>query len=194
MNGNDWTTYMYNLHQYMEKQDKIIKLLETKIEQIEKDLQNKQNNNIEKIEYKFDQLKIEHLDGTLHIGLSPNDLANIDGLGVNQHTQPSYPPPLKQSLVSELGTYLQESGPSLIQDLALQYNTSFDEAYQSILLDDIQKQLPQRIAFYEQESVKTNRNRNAEQLRQYITKEIKNEIYQSLLTYMQTNEQKGEEE
>ena len=34
--------------------------------------------NIERIDYHFDQLKIERLEGTLNIGLNPSDLQNMD--------------------------------------------------------------------------------------------------------------------
>lgn len=41
--------------------------------------------NVEKIEYKFDQLKVESLDGTLNIGLNPNSLKEtIEDLAVEQ--------------------------------------------------------------------------------------------------------------
>jgi len=41
-------------------------------------LQTQLLNLLEKIEYKFDQLKVETLEGTLSIGLSPTELAKHD--------------------------------------------------------------------------------------------------------------------
>ncbi|WP_099157234.1 spore germination protein GerPC [Virgibacillus ndiopensis] len=194
MNGNEWTNYVYDLHQYIQKQDQEINQLKSRVTQLEQDIRDKNTNTIEKIEYHFDQLKIENLDGTLHIGLSPSDLANIEDLGVPKENQPNYQPPMKQQLQSDLSQYLQQTGPSMIRDLATQYNKPVDNAFQSMLLDDIEKQLPHRIAFYEQEAKNKRGMRSEESLQTYITDQIKNEIYQSLLKYMQKNEQKGEEE
>lgn len=196
MNGSGWNNYMHDLHQYIEEQAKIIKKLEARMETLEKAVPEKSNHTtIEKIEYKFDQLKIEHLDGTLHIGMSPSDLANMDDFnGQQPQQQPNYQMPFKQKLTSELNGYLKETGPSLIRNLSAQHHYSIDEAYQSILLQDIAKQLPERVAYYEQEAVKSNQSGSMEQLRLYITDRIKNEINQSLMQYMQTNGQKGDGE
>lgn len=183
---------MHDLYQHMKKQERMIERLATRVDQVEKSIQDKNSQTIEKIEYKFDQLKIEHLDGTLHIGMSPGDLANLDGLDMHQPQQPNYPP-LKQTLTSELNGYLQDNGPSIIRDLANQRHFTIDEGYQSILLADIAKQLPERVAFYEQEARRNNKPGTEDQLRFYITDQIKKEINQSLINYMQKNEQKGEE-
>ncbi|WP_106498058.1 spore germination protein GerPC [Lentibacillus sp. Marseille-P4043] len=190
MNGNEWTTYFYDLHQHIQEQGKKIKELESKLDQVETISKEKNKNTIEKIEYNFDQLKIERLEGTLHIGLSPSDLANIDDLGINQTNPANFQPPMKQSLLSDLSQHINQEGPALIQDLANQYRKPVDEGFQSIMLQDIEKQLPQRIAFYEQEAKDQNIN-SEDQLTAYITEQIKNEIYQSLVNYMQNNEQKG---
>lgn len=193
MNDSGWNNYLHDLHQHIEAQAKIIAKLEARMETLEKSVPEKGNHTtIEKIEYKFDQLKIEHLDGTLHIGMSPSDLANLDDLNVQPPQQPNYQAPFKQTLTSDLNSYLQETGPSLIRNLSAQHHYSIDESYQSILLEDIAKQLPERVSYYEQEAVKNNQSGSKEQLRIYITDHIKSEINQSLLKYMQTNEREGE--
>ncbi|GGB39612.1 hypothetical protein F3157_07275 [Virgibacillus dakarensis] len=200
MNGNEWTNYFYDLHQHMKEQDKKIKKLESRLNQVEQIAQEKNKNTIEKIEYNFDQLKIERLDGTLHIGLTPSDLANIDDLGINQANQANQgdqvgvEQPIKQTLLTDLSRYLSKEGPTLIQHLAEQYRNPVDKGFQSIMLQDIEKQLPHRIAFYEQEARKNNKVVSEDQLTAYITEQIKQEIYQSLVSYMQGNEQKGEDQ
>ncbi|WP_188455260.1 spore germination protein GerPC [Virgibacillus oceani] len=194
MNGNEWTNYVYDLHQYIQKQDDEINKLKTRVTQLEQDVREKNSNTIEKIEYHFDQLKIENLDGTLHIGLSPSDLANIGDIGIPKGTQPNYQPPMKQQLVSNLSQHLQQNGPPMIRDLAIQYNKPIDNGFQSMLLNDIEKQLPHRIAFYEQEAKNKRGINSDESLQAYITDQVKNEIYQSLLKYMQKNDHKGEEQ
>src|SRR5690625_980139 len=66
--------YVNELYQSINEQDLRIKQMEQSIEklltQIE-ELKNKESTHIEKIEYKFDQLKVETVEGTLHIGVLP---------------------------------------------------------------------------------------------------------------------------
>lgn len=194
MNGNEWTNYFYDLQQHIKDQDNKIKALESRLGQVEKTAQEKNKHTIEKIEYNFDQLKIERLDGTLHIGLSPSDLANMDDLGINQTNPADFQPPMKQALLSDLNDHITQEGPKIIQHLANQYRQPIDEGFQSMMLHDMEKQLPQRIAFYEQEAKKNQQINSEDQLKAYITEQVKHEIYQSLVTYMQENEQKGEDQ
>jgi len=83
--NEEWYNFFFDLHQLSIKQGKKIKQLEMKVAACEKKLFEFENEHstdhqqmIHKIEYHFDQLKIEHLNGTLHIGLSPSDLKNIE--------------------------------------------------------------------------------------------------------------------
>ncbi|MFB4167130.1 spore germination protein GerPC [Virgibacillus sp. JSM 102003] len=182
---NNWNNYMYNLLQRIDEQDRKIRSLESRVEKFEQKEPN--HNNIEKVEYHFDQLKIENLDGTLHIGLSPNDLKNIEDLSV-----PTGKTPFKQQLLTDLNRYLKEDGTNLIQNLADQNNFSIDNTDPSILIEDMAKQLPERIAFYEEESKRSKQELSDEQKKQFITEQIKNEIHHSLTTYMERNDSTNE--
>ncbi|WP_165767968.1 spore germination protein GerPC [Virgibacillus indicus] len=194
MNGNEWTNYIYDLHQHITEQEKKMEALEKRLLKLENDFQERNTNTIEKIEYNFDQLKIEHLDGTLHIGISPNDLANIEDFNVHQNPLQKKEPPLKQKLISELSGYIHENGPSLIQDFSAKYNHPIDDDFQLMMIQDIEKQLPGRISLYEQEALKDSTITNDQQSKQYISDQIKHEIHQSLLNYIQTNRRKGEDQ
>ncbi len=54
------------------------------------ELQNRPPVHVEKMEYKFDQLKVETLEGTLNIGLNPADLQNIEDFSVPSKKGPPY--------------------------------------------------------------------------------------------------------
>ncbi|SDQ87345.1 spore germination protein GerPC [Virgibacillus salinus] len=182
---NSWNNYMYNLLQRIEEQDRKIRSLESRVEKFEQKESNQ--NNIEKIEYHFDQLKIENLDGTLHIGLSPNDLKDIEDLSV-----PPGKTPVKQQLLSDLNRYLKEHGSNLIRNIADQNHFSIDNTDPSILIEDMAKQLPERITFYEEESKRKNQNLSEDQRKQFIMEQIKHEIHHSLTTYMERNDSENE--
>ncbi|MEN1970358.1 spore germination protein GerPC [Lentibacillus sp. N15] len=186
--------YFYDLHQHIQEQDHKIKNLESQLKKIEQSSQDHQHTTIEKIEYNFDQLKIERLDGTLHIGLSPGDLANMDQLGINQRNTVENKPPMKQTLQTDLRQHIYQEGPKIIQHLADQYQHPVDENFRNVMLADIEKQLPQRIQYYEQEARNNQHLANEDQVMAYVMDRIKQEIHQSLITYMQGNGEKGEDQ
>ncbi|API91044.1 putative spore germination protein GerPC [Virgibacillus pantothenticus] len=187
MNHSNWSAYMYDIHEYMRQQQALIQQLLSRVNELEEKLQNTKSNRIEKVEYHFDQLKIEQLDGTLHIGLSPQDLANLEeDCSIGQVKPPNYQPPLKQTIQAELNDYLHQNGPAMIRQLASEYNVGVDDGYPSILIQDMIKQLPGRIAFYEKEAHNQKNLRTKEELHAYIADKIKNEIDQSLRKYMDT--------
>ncbi|WP_261303809.1 spore germination protein GerPC [Paenibacillus andongensis] len=81
-----WQQWAQQVSAYIEMQKQRIDKLEqtvTKLQTDLNDLKNQKGVHIDKIEYKFDQLKVEKLDGTLTIGISPSLLDNIDDLTVN---------------------------------------------------------------------------------------------------------------
>ncbi|RYG72611.1 hypothetical protein EU245_09780 [Lentibacillus lipolyticus] len=185
---NDWNYYIYHLHQRMNEQDQIIHSLESRLERLENEKNQQSQQTIEKVEYNFDQLKIENLDGTLHIGLSPNDLQDIEDFSVPDAGKS----PLNQQLSSELNTYLNHHGEELIRDIAAQHQIPPENFDPVVLTEDIAKQLPERIAFYEKEARNKQPDFNEEQLKSHITEQIKREIHHSLNKYMEGNEQHHE--
>lgn len=195
MNMNDWNHFIYDLHQTNRKHDQKMKELEEKINLLEQMMQEKGKSSIDRIEYHFDQLKIENLNGALHIGLSPSDLANMEGLEEGNLTNgkmPMYPGSPKQELLSNLTSYLHEKGPEMMRNLAKKYNKQVDENYFPILIQDIENQLPERIAFHENEA-RNKQNITAEdELQDYIAERIKHEINHSLTNYMGKKDENNE--
>ncbi|MFD2760659.1 spore germination protein GerPC [Lentibacillus juripiscarius] len=181
---NNWNNYIYYLHQRIDKQDQLIHSLESRMQDIENDNNQEKKQTVEKVEYNFDQLKIENLEGTLHIGLSPNDLKNIDDLSVPGSGSSTF----KQQLLSELKSYLHRNGEQLIQEIAQEHQIPSENIDPAVLTEDIANQLPDRIAFYEQEAKRDQRNLNEEETKTYIADQIKHEIRHSLSKYMEGND------
>lgn len=85
MNSSYPESYFHQLNEYLRWQTERIRNLEGRIELIERELDSLKGQRgvtIERIEYKFDQLKVETLEGTLNVGLSPT------GLGLNHWMTP----------------------------------------------------------------------------------------------------------
>lgn len=155
---------MYNndqiqqLYQYIQYQQKKISQFEKTIETLQSDIQTIKEQppiNVERIEYKFDQLKIEHLDGTLSIGINPTDLKNaIDELEIpnqpNQSAQESFlhQPQFKENLKARLDQYVSKNLNAVIQDTEVQLGTKLDQNYIDFIINDIHNQIPQKVDYY----------------------------------------------
>ncbi|MEC0225979.1 spore germination protein GerPC [Paenibacillus alba] len=85
-NSITWQQWAQQLSAYIEMQKQRIDKLEETVAKLQTDLtamKDQKRFHIDKIEYNFDQLKVEKLDGTLTIGISPSALDNIEDFTVN---------------------------------------------------------------------------------------------------------------
>jgi spore germination protein PC len=88
-----WQQWAQQVSAYIEMQKQRIDTLEQTVNKLQTDLntlKDQKRVHIDKIEYNFDQLKVEKLDGTLTIGISPSSLDNIDDLSVNGASMGKY--------------------------------------------------------------------------------------------------------
>lgn len=91
----------YDFYQYSENMRHYLQLLEKRIKDLEAQVANLTNEvtaisekptvHIDRIDYSFDQLKVETLEGTLNIGLNPEDLSNIEELAINPNSPTQQP-------------------------------------------------------------------------------------------------------
>ncbi|CAM3118390.1 spore germination protein GerPC [Paenibacillus lupini] len=125
-----------------------------------KQIESKPIYNIEKLEYHFDQLKVEKLEGTLNIGMTPPGMPNGDG-DIEQLSVPPKPnvyPAAASGLTppsapyadvrSEIDHYLNVQGMQKLVELESEYGLQLDPYHRRMVLEDIRKQMPSRIHFY----------------------------------------------
>ncbi|KGP90769.1 spore gernimation protein GerPC [Pontibacillus chungwhensis BH030062] len=196
---DSWTQYLEKLHKLVESQTEKMKELEKRVGELEKKTEENQrpSTNIEKIEYNFDQLKIETLEGTLNIGLTPQNGKDfgIEDLAIEEKP---FPPKLsggqavKDKIISDLQNYLTNQGPRDLQQIAGQYGRHYDSTYQQFILQDIQKQLDDRVAHYLEQSNASDGMIDDAKI-QSISQQVKQEIYESLHHFIQNQSHKGDE-
>ncbi len=190
--GEYMNEYFSNLTNYLNwQQQKIIQLeqqiiaLEAKIQEIE----NIPQTHIDKIEYNFDQLKIEKLDGTLNIGLIPAGSESLEDFSVNKSkvVVPQPVPPLFQGVRNKVQTYLKEECSGVIERLETLHNYPLDEPYRLFILQDIENQLDERIRYYVEHWNTTNNNRsaNTDEAVEQLFLQVKGDIEQSLMAFIE---------
>lgn len=194
--------YLDQLYQYILHQSERIDYLERTLHSITDELaelKQKPYTNIEKVEYKFDQLKVETLEGVLNIGLNPTDPESIDqfdveqkGLQVNE-VHKEIKNQIQQQCHTNVMNYLQDECPSKINALAKKHQVDIEETYQYLIIEDIKKQIDSRIMYYLQ-SLRIHEKADVKQQVEFIERKVKQDIENSIVYFLQKipKEMKGD--
>jgi len=191
----DIYSYLQQLHHFISYQEQRIQALEKKIQLLETETENLKTRpaiNIDTIEYKFDQLKVETLEGTLNIGLNPSDLENIEdfAVGNNQiHTPPFSPENLMQRTIKiedAIREFLESNLPKIVAEAEQKLDITADPSCVDFIRDDILRQLPNRISHHLKQIPHTSRNdQEQDALIENIINQLKQEIQNGVHTFMQ---------
>lgn len=178
-----------SIQAYIYEQDKTIRKLQKKIDMLEKkvtEIQSRPPIRVEKMEYKFDQLKVETLEGTLNIGLNPSDLQGIEDLSVpSQNGVPN--PKDRMSMFTEIESqvhqYLDDNLQTIMRNTGEQLQFRVDDTYRDFILQDIKKQLPSRIEYYLNQPPQNGRTHDQHKV--WIFEQMKKEIHHGVSTFLQ---------
>ncbi|MDE3838165.1 spore gernimation protein [Bacillus methanolicus] len=188
--NQEFYQYIQKMHLYIQAQDRKIRQLEKTIEAIHHELtelKERPGIRVDKIEYKFDQLKVESLEGTLNIGLNPSDLQRIEDFSVdNQQVNTSFSPQDHMHTVMELENnlyhYLETEIEPLIKQTQEKLNVNIDGSYIDFIKEDIKKQIPNRIEFYLRQI--SPEERSKEDWKEKIITQMKKEIENGVFVFL----------
>ena len=196
---HDFYSYAIEMKKYLEKQEQRILTLEAEIHSLAAKLQqmtNQRSVTIEKIEYKFDQLKIEKLDGTLNIGVNPGDIEEfVDSTVSNMSSSSPTSFTTEQreivtsQITAEVSAFIDRELSEMIAQHEAQTGERFEGQYDNFIREDLFKQLPERIEFYLNQHPY---NKNIEQANEYtekIIEQIKTDISQAIYHFLQNVQQ-----
>ncbi len=179
------------IYQYIEILNQKIGALENKVNELSEELtalQDAPKINVEKIEYKFDQLKVESLDGTLNIGLNPNSIKEaVEDFAVDSNgKKKSFKDltPNRERITNEIQSFLKDELPSLIQDHEMQFQRSLDPAYYQMIHQDLLNQMPERIEFYLENTPFISEKDSEDEWERKIVSKIKTDIQTALFSFM----------
>ena len=186
------------MQRYLEAQEQRILQLELEIKRLSEEVSNLKNKppiRVDKIEYKFDQLKVESLNGTLNIGLNPNDLNNIDEFAVNNQSTQATPFlfPERESIINEMRAQIMSELPEMVQETEAQMGITLDSSYREFIKNDVEQQLGQRIIMYFDNSTIMERSpQQFEQLKEKVYEKVKSDLQVALVNFItQSNNQTG---
>ncbi|WP_203364169.1 spore germination protein GerPC [Bacillus sp. REN10] len=173
-----------NLWQYIQQQQRQIDALTKKVQKLQQEMVEVKKRppvSVDKIEYSFDQLKVETLAGTLNIGLSPSELSGIKDYAVNVKGQsvPSGQQLLPQLLHSS-NRFIDENLDQLIETYEGQLQRSINPEIKEHMKQDLTKQLPERIGFY----LNQCKEEPPEIVEEKVLEKIKEDIQQALLSFI----------
>jgi spore germination protein PC len=190
----DFQYYLQQLHDTMMKQEQRIQILEETIAGLKRDLEELKNKpaiRVDKIEYKFDQLKVETLEGTLNIGLNPSDLQGIDSLEINDaagpHVGPIDPKGMFRNTMEmeeEVYARLELELPQLINNAEARVNQQLDENYYDFIKEDIKKQVPTRVQHHLKQTPYREEAGDKEGWKQSIIQKLLKEMENGICTFI----------
>lgn len=185
--------YVQQLYSIVQRQEKKIQSLERLIVECKKELNEMKQRpslHVEKIEYKFDQLKVETLEGTLNIGLNPSDLQNIEDFAVQNGSIPSPMFDPKQQFQrsmefeEEIYQFIETDLQTIIKQTAEKMDRKLEEDYFQFIKEDIKKQVPARVQYYLQHSPLRNDTQNKEEWKKQIIGQIIKEMENGVRTFL----------
>ncbi|MDT8860287.1 spore germination protein GerPC [Alkalihalobacillus sp. MEB130] len=184
--------YFQQVNGYMQMLHDRISTLEKSLLDLQKELaDHKQNQQPTSIEYKFDQLKVETLEGTLNIGLSPQSANEaIDDFQVQNH-QLNVPrskeyPTAFENIRTEIYHYLDHECVPVIEELEHRYQFPLQPEYRHFIINDVKNQMDQRICHYlNQMNIEQLTKEQIEELEYQTKSKVKDDINKTFELFIQ---------
>ena len=180
---------MYRMLQWqseklMELEHELKSLRESLEETMEKGLAARTN--VEKIEYNFEQLKVEHLNGTLHVGIRTGDQGTIEELfqagnaasdvsigGQDEESD-------QRSIQEDLLRYIRDVIPPALKEKAEGQRLPLSEEQIRKAVEDMIRQSGERISYYFQQM----KGMNGSAVPELVADRVKKDVYDALDRYI----------
>ncbi|MFD5020177.1 spore germination protein GerPC [Paenibacillus sp. NPDC058367] len=187
--------YVQQVFNALRIQTEKIRLLEKQLQDLQCEVVSIKNNNIASIgpiNYHFEQLKIEKLEGTLNIGITPNEGNNLDEAMINGkpigEQEGGTPTAISDKIRPEILKYVQEEVPSQFSRLEKEQNLSIDEQYIQMVTQDLLNQMDGRINEYVSQLPAAEEGRGyTEEESASIVEQIKRDIVTAVERHLEIN-------
>ncbi|TFB22056.1 hypothetical protein E3U55_07075 [Filobacillus milosensis] len=187
-----WQQLAY-LEQKINQQTQLIQELKDKIDELSEAQKQSSKSQVEKIEYNFEQLKIETLEGTLNIGLTPHKDLPFEQLDLPEESSEPVTTPMEQQIYNQLLPYIRKEVPKIINDFSNENDINISDEWRVILFQDLRKQLPNRIKQHIQNLNQDDRLIIDREQVTMLVNHIKKEISQGVTTYLNNTKENYDE-
>ncbi|TFE29863.1 spore germination protein GerPC [Cohnella luojiensis] len=149
--AQNWQEWIQRLYQSEQK----LQQMSEQLANVQKQLDDIKNKPPLHIEYHFDQLKVNRLEGTLNVGLSPQGIPGIESFEapdpacwkVNSDP-PDETDSLIRSLQNEMSDYMNEDSATLLIQMERQFKVALEDDHRARVIEDVRKQLNERVHYY----------------------------------------------
>jgi spore germination protein PC len=176
--------------QRIEKLEQQVSRLQADLDAMKEHIQGQKQIHIDKIEYKFDQLKIERLDGSLSIGVNPGTFDDIEDFSVNgaavgaKAMQGTPVSTMQQDISGCIQGYLNYDAKEDLRKAADKLQYPLEESYEELILEDIRGQVESRIEHYIKQYRSAGFKDNLDSTRENIIQQTKRDIQTAIETYI----------
>jgi spore germination protein PC len=164
----DWNSYMERLQQAEQQ----LTQMSEKVSSLQKQLDEIKSKPPLHIEYHFDQLKVNHLEGTLNVGLTPQGIQDLESFDVPSaaamNPQPiasEEPEPPISDLQTEMFDYMNHHSYRLLVELEKEWGVQLESSHRDRVVQDVKKQLDARVHYYARTSTYPPKGTEAERLK-----------------------------
>lgn len=185
--------------QRIEKLEQQVTRLQADLDAMKETIQGQKQFHIDKIEYKFDQLKIERLDGSLSIGVNPGTFDDVEDFSVNgaavgaKAMQGNPVSMMQQCISGSIHDYLRHGAKEELRTTAGKLQYPLDESYEELILEDIRGQVESRIEHYIKQYRSAGFKDNLGSTQENIIQQTKRDIQTAIEAYIsQLSNKEGE--
>lgn len=197
--GPEVHRFLCQLYEVVLKQDQKLDRLEIALQDLKRQLHEQQSQKkfvVEKIDYHFDQLKVEKLEGTLNIGLTPESGKSIEEFVVNGspmtiNNTDSHMDSVYTGINEEINRFLNQDAVEKIQEYEQKYQCIIGKELQEFMMKDINNQLQGRIQYYMGQYLNGDSKEALEKCKTRVLEKVKSDIIQALSQYMENSFSKG---
>ncbi|PSL51295.1 spore germination protein GerPC [Salsuginibacillus halophilus] len=148
-----------------------------------------------KIEYKFDQLKVEHLEGTLNIGWNPKHTGQesfINDCDVN--SKPNTGNHLQMMIEHITDNVLKEYHANIdnwMHSLENEHGLHLPPSFQKRMTDDLEMQIPGRVEYYVNRQSDNVTNSEKTDMKPLIQAQVLEDVYETVAGFVRHESEKG---
>ncbi|MFD0670564.1 spore germination protein GerPC [Cohnella sp. GCM10027633] len=147
----DWPTLLQRFY----RSEQQLQLLMIQMQTMQKQIEDIKSQPPLHVEYHFDQLKVNRLEGTLNVGITPQGMPSIESLEtpgapcwkVEPSPQGADDDPVR-GMQAEIGAYMDREGARALIALERQYAIPLDEDHRAKVVEDVRRQLNERVRYY----------------------------------------------